>query len=55
MGVLFNDPDVDYDDIYWYFMLACQMHESIGQSFKAILRLCLLICSHSVDSFRLTL
>ena len=38
MGVLFNDPDVDYDDIYWYFIFAGQMHESIGQSFKMILR-----------------
>ena len=37
MGVLFNDPDVDYDDIYWYFMLASQMHESIGWSFTFIL------------------
>ena len=41
MGVLFNDPDVDYDDIYWYFILAGQMHESIGQSFKLILGLLL--------------
>ena len=36
MGVLFNDPDVDYDDIYWYFILAGQMHESVGRSFTFI-------------------
>ena len=43
MGVLFNDPDVDYDDIYWYFILAGEMHEAIGRSFKFILRLFLFL------------
>merc|ERR1711990_427230 len=27
---------VDYDDIYWYFTLAGQMHESVGRSFTFI-------------------
>ena len=29
MGVLFNDPDLDLYDIYWYNLLACQMRKSI--------------------------
>ena len=37
MGVLFNDPDVDLDEIMWYFNLAGEMHQSIGWSFKLML------------------
>ena len=29
LGVLFNDPDVDLDDIYWYNTLATKMNLSI--------------------------
>ena len=29
MGVLFNDPDVDVDDIYWYNILAHEMFVSM--------------------------
>ena len=29
MGVLFNDPDVDWDDIYWYNTLAEAMENSL--------------------------
>ena len=29
MGVLFNDPDVDVDDIYWYNTLAYAMFISM--------------------------
>ena len=25
MGVIFNDPDVSYDDVYWYNTLAFDM------------------------------
>ena len=27
MGVLFDDPDVDLDDIYWYNYLAMMMYD----------------------------
>ena len=37
MGVLFNDPDVELDDIMWYFNLASDMFHSIGLSFKFML------------------
>ena len=29
MGVLYNDPNVTLDDIYWYNMLAIEMYESL--------------------------
>ena len=29
MGVVFNDPDVDLDDICWYNILATKMRESM--------------------------
>ena len=29
MGVFFNDPDVELDDIYWYNALAIAMHDSL--------------------------
>ena len=29
MGVLFNDPDVELDDIFWYNMLAIEMEDSL--------------------------
>ena len=29
MGVLFNDPDVDLNDIYWYNVLSWQMLKSM--------------------------
>ena len=29
MGVLFNDPDVELDDIFWYNMLAIEMEDSM--------------------------
>ena len=29
MGVLFNDPDVDLDDTYWYNILAANMKDSM--------------------------
>ena len=31
LGVLFNDPDVDLDDIYWYNALAMKMSVSIHE------------------------
>ena len=36
MGVLFNDPDVDLDDICWYNMLSCQIIESMGANEELI-------------------
>ena len=30
MGVLFNDPDVDLEDIYWYNYLSLQMVDSFN-------------------------
>ena len=30
MGVLFNDPDVELDDILWYFNMASEMYYSVG-------------------------
>ena len=32
MGVLFNDPDVDLDDICWYNQLAFAMRESLHKN-----------------------
>ena len=29
MGVLFNDPDIELDDIFWYNMLAIEMEDSM--------------------------
>ena len=29
MGVFFNDPDVDLDEIFWYNRLACTIFESL--------------------------
>ena len=29
MGVFFNDPDVDMEDIYWYNFLLLQMMDSL--------------------------
>ena len=29
MGVLFNDPDVELDDIFWYNALAIAMEDSL--------------------------
>ena len=29
MGVLFNDPDVELDDIFWYNMLAIEIEDSL--------------------------
>ena len=31
MGVMFNDPDVDLDDIYWYNTLAFQIMGTINE------------------------
>ena len=30
MGVYFNDPDVDFEDIYWYNVLSFQIMESMN-------------------------
>ena len=30
MGVFFNDPDVEVDEIYWYSAMACAMFDSHG-------------------------
>ena len=30
MGVWFNDPDVEMDDIFWYHVLAKAMHNSLA-------------------------
>ena len=32
MGIVFNDPDVDFDDIYWYNVLAIHMKKSIVEN-----------------------
>ena len=32
MGVYFNDPDIDLDDIYWYNFLACQIFDSVYEN-----------------------
>ena len=32
MGVLFNDPDVDLDDIYWYNTMANSFMESLHKN-----------------------
>ena len=29
MGVWFNDPDIEMDDIYWYNVLALEIRESL--------------------------
>ena len=29
MGLYYNDPDVDMDDIYWYNILSSEMKDSI--------------------------
>ena len=29
MGVWFDDPDIEMEDIYWYNILALQIHESL--------------------------
>ena len=29
MGVFFNDPDVDLDEIFWYNQLAGAIHDSL--------------------------
>ena len=29
MGVFFNDPDVEVDEIYWYNAMACAMFDSL--------------------------
>ena len=29
MGVVFNDPDVELDDIFWYNMLAIEIEDSL--------------------------
>ena len=31
MGVVFNDPDVELDDIYWYNTLAIAMADSLTE------------------------
>ena len=31
MGVLFNDPDVELDDIHWYNVMATEIDESLGK------------------------
>ena len=30
MGVWFNDPDVEMDDIFWYHVLTKAMHNSLA-------------------------
>ena len=32
MGVLFNDPDVDLEDIYWFNALALAIGESLEKN-----------------------
>ena len=32
MGVLFNDPDVAWDDIYWYNTMALMMSISMNEN-----------------------
>ena len=32
MGVLFNDPDVDLEDIYWFNVLALAIEESLEKN-----------------------
>ena len=32
MGVLFNDPDVDLEDIYWFNTLALAIGESLSKN-----------------------
>ena len=31
MGVFFNDPDIDLDDIYWYNALAIAINASLAR------------------------
>ena len=32
MGVFFNDPDVDLDEIFWYSQLSCAIYESLAKN-----------------------
>ena len=32
MGVWFNDPDIEMDDIYWYDILAREMEYWLGEN-----------------------
>ena len=32
MGIFFNDPDVEVDEIYWYSVMAYAMFESLGRN-----------------------
>ena len=32
MGVFFNDPDLDLDDIFWYNELALAISNSLGRN-----------------------
>ena len=32
MGVVFNDPDLDDSDIYWYRILTCVIHDSLKEN-----------------------
>ena len=32
MGVWFNDPDIEMEDIFWYHVLAKAMHNSLVRS-----------------------
>ena len=37
MGVLFNDPDIELDEILWFYNLASEITYSIRLSFKSML------------------
>ena len=37
MGVIFNDPDLELDDIYWYMVLAEKMEASLKKEDGLIL------------------
>ena len=32
MGVIFNDPDLELDDIYWFIALALKMEKSLARN-----------------------
>ena len=36
MGVFFNDPEVELDDIYWYHVLTHEIVKSLRRGFQIV-------------------
>ena len=36
MGVFFNDPEVELDDIYWYHVLTHEIFKSLRRGFQIV-------------------